>query len=137
VDLGGTKIQAVVVSAGGVIGQSRHPTPNTDAADVVAEIVASIHSALDDAGIVPPTLNAIGIGAPGSVDVRTGHVSNARNVPGFMDDVALGPMVRAAFGGTPVLVDNDVRAAVMGEYRRGAGQPYRNLLGVFVGTGVG
>jgi glucokinase len=137
VDLGGTKIQAVVVSAGGVIGQSRHPTPNTDAADVVAEIVASIHSALDDAGIVAPTLHAIGIGTPGSVDVRTGHVSNARNVPGFMDDVALGPIVRAAFGGTPVLVDNDVRAAVMGEYRRGAGRPYRNLLGVFVGTGVG
>jgi glucokinase len=137
VDLGGTKIQAVVVSAGAVIGQSRHQTPNTDAADVVAEIVASLRSALEDAGMVPSALSAIGIGTPGSVDVTTGHVSNARNVPGFMDDVALGPMVQAAFAGTPVMVDNDVRAAVMGEYRRGAGRPFRNLLGVFVGTGVG
>jgi glucokinase len=137
VDLGGTKIQAVVVSAGAVIGQSRHQTPNTNAADVVAEIVASVRSGLESAGMVPSDLGAIGIGTPGSVDVATGHVSNARNVPGFIDDVALGPMVQGAFGGTPVLVDNDVRAAVMGEYRRGAGRPFRNLLGVFVGTGVG
>jgi len=137
VDLGGTKIQAVVVSAGDIVGQSRRPTPKTGATDVVAEIVASIHSALENAGMGPSELGAIGIGTPGSVDVATGHVSNAQNVPGFMHDVALGPTVRAAFGGTPVVVDNDVRAAVMGEYRQGAGRPFRNFLGVFVGTGVG
>jgi glucokinase len=137
VDLGGTKIQTVVVSAHEVVGQSRHPTPNTNAPDVVAEIVASIHSALDDAALGTSDLVGIAIGSPGAVDVTTGHVSNARNVPGFLDDVALGPDVRAAFGGTPVMVDNDVRAAVMGEFRKGAGRPFRNFLGVFVGTGVG
>jgi glucokinase len=137
VDLGGTKIQTVVVSAGDVVGQARHPTPNTNAADVVAEIVASIHSALGDAGMGRSELRAIAIGSPGSVDVATGHVSKARNVPGFIDDVALGPEVSAAFGGTTVIVDNDVRAAVMGEFRQGAGRPFRNFLGVFVGTGVG
>jgi glucokinase len=137
VDLGGTKIQAVVVCDGDVVGQARHPTPNTNAVDVVAEIVASIHSALDDAAMVPSHLGAIAVGSPGSVDVRTGHVSRSRNVPGFMDDVPLGPIVSASFEGIPVLVDNDVRAAVMGEFRRGAGRPFRNFLGVFVGTGVG
>jgi len=137
VDLGGTKIQAVIVSSGVVVGQSRHQTPNTDADDVVAEIVASIRSALESAGMEPADLRAIGIGTPGSVDVTTGHVSNARNVPGFVHDVALGPTVSAAFRGTRVVVDNDVRAAVMGEFRKGAGRRFRDLLGVFVGTGVG
>ncbi len=137
VDLGGTKIQTVVLSAGDIAGQSRHPTPNTNADDVVSEIVASILSALDDAGMTASDLEAIAIGSPGAVDVATGHVSNARNVPGFMHDVALGPAVTAFFGGTLVLVDNDVRAAVMGEFRRGAGRAFRNFLGVFVGTGVG
>src|ERR1700722_14522323 len=137
VDLGGTKIQTVVVSAGDVVGQSRLLTPNTNAADVVAEIVASISGALDDAGLESSALRAIAIGSPGSVNVATGHVSSARNVPGFLDDVALGPSVSTAFGGTSVLVDNDVRAAVMGEFRQGAGRPFRNFLGVFVGTGVG
>ena len=106
VDLGGTKIQTVVVATGEVIGQSRHPTPNTNAADVVAEIVASIHSALDDAGMTLSELQAIAIGSPGSVDVDSGHVSNARNVPGFFDDVARGPSVSASFNGISVLGDN-------------------------------
>jgi len=137
VDLGGTKIQAVVVADGAVVGQARLATPKTNAHDVMDEIVASIHGALDGAGVSPSDLFAIGIGTPGSVDATTGHVSKAANVPGFVEDVPLGPTVRAAFAGTPVLIDNDVNAATMGEYRRGAGQPYRDVLGVFVGTGVG
>ena len=34
-------------------------------------------------------------------------------------------------------LENDVRVAMLGEHERGAGRPYRNVLGVFVGTGVG
>jgi glucokinase len=40
-------------------------------------------------------------------------------------------------GGVAVHVENDVRVATVGEFRHGAGRPYKNLLGVFVGTGVG
>jgi glucokinase len=137
VDLGGTKIQTVVVSGTEVVGQSRHPTPRTDAKEVIDEIIATIHESLTAASGGPSDLEAIGIGTPGSVDEKTGHVSQSSNVPGFMDDVALGPSVSEAFGGVKTVVDNDVRVAVMGEYHRGAGRPYRNLLGVFVGTGVG
>jgi glucokinase len=46
-------------------------------------------------------------------------------------------MVAEALGGVPVRLDNDVRVAILGEWRRGAGHGYRNLLGVWVGTGVG
>ena len=137
VDLGGTKIQVVAVAARRVVGQSRHPTPRTDAAGVIAEIVSAAHEAASAAGASPSDVRAIGIGTPGTVDPATGHVSGSSNVPGFMTDVALGPSVSQAFGGVPVTVDNDVRAASMGEFRRGAGRPYRDLLGVFVGTGVG
>jgi predicted NBD/HSP70 family sugar kinase len=35
------------------------------------------------------------------------------------------------------MIDNDVRVAILGEWKRGAGRGYRNLLGVWVGTGVG
>ena len=137
VDLGGTKIQVVVVSNGTVLGRSRHATPVTGAGDVMAEIVAGIQSALATAEIDKAELAAVGIGTPGSVDTATGQVSKAPNLPGFIDKVPLASTVSAALGGTPVTVDNDVRAAVMGEFRRGAGRPYKDLLGVFVGTGVG
>ena len=61
----------------------------------------------------------------------------AANVPGFSDRVELGPLVSEALGGTKVTVGNDVSVGVLGEYRRGAGRPYKNLLGAWVGTGVG
>jgi len=137
VDLGGTKIQAVVVADEVVVGQARHPTPTTDAADVMTEIVAVVHEALTAANAAPTDLRAIGVGTPGTIDVASGHVSHSSNVPGFLEDVALGPTVSGAFAGVPVTVDNDVRVATMGEFHRGAGRPFRNLLGVFVGTGVG
>jgi glucokinase len=77
------------------------------------------------------------VGTPGEVDTPTGHVSRAANVVGFEADVPLGPLVSARFRDVPVTIDNDVRVAVVGEHKRGAGRPYRDLLGVFVGTGVG
>src|SRR5205823_14233121 len=49
----------------------------------------------------------------------------------------VGPMSSRPFGSVPVKVDNDVRVAIVGEYHRGGGRPDRNVLGVFVGTGVG
>jgi glucokinase len=39
--------------------------------------------------------------------------------------------------GTPVRVGNDVQVATDAEFALGAGKPYRSLLGVFWGTGVG
>jgi glucokinase len=133
VDLGGTKIQTVILANRKVVGQSRHETPQTTAADVMKEIIATVKEALG----TTTGLAAIGIGTPGTVDSATGHVSQSSNVPGFMADVPLGPTVSKAFGGVPVTVDNDVRVAVVGEYQRGAGRPYKNVLGVFIGTGVG
>ena len=133
VDLGGTKVQAVAVANQRVVGEARRPTPQTDATAVVDEIVATVKEA---ASAAPGKVVRIGIGTPGTI-TGDGHVSKATNVPGFMEDVPLGPSVSKAFGGVPVAVDNDVRAAAMGEFHRGAGRPYRDLLGVFVGTGVG
>jgi len=99
VDLGGTKIQTVVVANRKVVGQARHPTPQTTSGDVIATIVAAVREALAAAGAAVGDLRAIGIGTPGTVDEATGHVSNASNVPGFLDDVPLGPTVGKALAG--------------------------------------
>jgi len=137
VDLGGTKIQTVVMAGGDVVGQARSTTPHTSAEDVTAEMVSTVLSALKASGFVVSDLHAVGIGAPGSVDPLTGHVSKSANVVGFTGEIPLGPWVSEALGGIPVAVDNDVRAAVIGELRHGAGRMFRDFLGVFVGSGVG
>ncbi|GAC1539195.1 MAG: ROK family protein [Acidimicrobiales bacterium] len=137
VDLGGTKIQVAVLDGTEVVGQARRPTPSTNAEEVMDAIVGAVSEAVAASGRDVAELGAVGIGTPGSVDTSTGHVSMSSNVPGFSSDVALGPTVSGALGGVAVVVDNDVRVAVVGEFVRGAGRPYRNLLGVFMGTGVG
>jgi glucokinase len=138
VDLGGTKIQTVALRNGSVAGSARVPTPQTGApGDVIEAIVGTIRSSLANATSDEAELRAIGIGTPGEVDAGAGAVSLAANVPGFTDRVELGPLVSKELGSVRVVVDNDVRVGVLGEHRRGAGRPYRNLLGVWIGTGVG
>ena len=139
VDLGGTKIQTAVLRNKKVVGDARVPTPQTgDPADVIEAIVRTIHASLAAASAAERNLAAVGIGTPGEIDPDAGAVLLAANVPGFTDRVELGPLVAEQLSGAvPVKVDNDVRVGVLGEFTRGAGRPYKNFLGVWVGTGVG
>lgn len=135
VDLGGTKIQTIVVRGDEILGQARLPTPGNGAEPITAAIIETLHVALDAAGADGATLRSVGIGAPGRA--HEGVVSNSPNVVGMREPFPLGPRVSLALGGTPVHVDNDVTVATLGELERGAGRPHESLLGVFVGTGVG
>lgn len=138
VDLGGTKIEAVIVTPDNdVRGQQRVSTPTEGGpADVADEIVAALRNAAEAAGVDPGDLTRIGIGSPGDADQATGEVSGARNLPGWEGTFALGPHVSAALG-PPVTVGNDVDVAVQAEVSLGAARSYRSVLGVWWGTGVG
>ena len=138
VDLGGTKIQTVVVQNEEVVGSARVLTPQTgDPGDVVDAIVETVRTSLAAADRAEPDLRAIGIGTPGEVDSEAGAVLLAANVPGFSERVELGALVSTRLEKAKVTVDNDVNVGVLGEWKRGAGRPFENLLGVWVGTGVG
>jgi glucokinase len=138
IDLGGTKIEAVVVGrASKVLGSSRHPTPvQGGPADVAAGLVTAVTEAAAQAGIETGALQGVGVGSPGAVDPDTGAVSSARNLPGWEGSFPLAEVLSAKLG-TPVRVGNDVQVATDAEFALGAGKPYRSLLGVFWGTGVG
>jgi glucokinase len=138
VDLGGTKIQTVVVDGSGeVAGQSRRPTPTKGGpADVASEIAGAMRDAADQAGVETAALEGIGIGSPGKVDDDAGTVSGAKNLPGWAGSFGLRGALEAACG-APVRLGNDVQVATDAEYALGSGRPYRSLLGVFWGTGVG
>ena len=138
IDLGGTKIQAVVVAEGHrVLGQARRPTPRSGGpADVTAAMAAALGEAGAAAGVETASLIGIGVGSPGEVDPGTGAVAQARNLPGWTGSYPLAAELSAACG-APVAVGNDVQVATDAEFTLGAGRPYRSLLGVFWGTGVG
>jgi glucokinase len=88
------------------------------------------------AGVKTSALAGVGVGSPGDVDEQAGTVANARNLPNWMTKFELGPTLSDKLG-TKVHVGNDVQVATEAEFRLGAGRPYRSLLGVFWGTGVG
>jgi glucokinase len=135
VDLGGTKIQTIVVRDDEIVGQARVPTPGDGAEPITTAVIQTVRVALDAAGADPSALRSVGIGAPGRA--QDGVVSNSPNVVGMREPFPLGPRVSLALDGVPVHVDNDVTVATLGELERGAGRPFDSMLGVFVGTGVG
>jgi glucokinase len=138
IDLGGTKIQAVVVDEHHeVLGESRHPTPTTGGpADVTLAMVGAVREASEAAGVAPGGLDAVGVGSPGAVDEQAGTVTSARNLPDWEGSYPLAEKLEAALA-APIALSNDVNVATMAEFELGAAKPYRSLLGVFWGTGVG
>ena len=138
IDLGGTKIEAVVVDrANKVLGTARHPTPTEGGPEDVARAMAAVMSeACASARVESSALQGVGVGSPGGVDENTGVVTSARNLPGWEKSFPLGETLSTALG-TTVLVGNDVQVATEAEFQLGAGRPYKSLLGVFWGTGVG
>jgi glucokinase len=137
-DLGGTKIQAVVTDgAATVLGRARRETPQQGGPEaVVFELAEALRAALDDAGVEPMGLEGIGVGAPGAIDVDTGTVMQVPNIEGWDLPYPLGPALAAEFDRS-VRIGNDVNVAVQAEHRFGAGRGFDSFLGVFWGTGVG
>jgi glucokinase len=136
IDLGGTKIQAVVVDEEyTVLGSARRPTPTDGGpAQVAAEIAEAIRDAAGAAELEPAALAGIGVGSPGTIE--DGNVSNAGNLPGWEGTFPLAPTLHDAVG-PEVRIGNDVLVATLAEFKLGAGRLYDSLLGVFWGTGVG
>jgi len=138
VDLGGTKIEAIIVDEqNAVLGSMRKPTPTEGGPEDVAEqIVLAVTEAVAAAGLKAGELVGVGVGSPGEIDGVAGTVTGARNLPNWGGTFALGPTLSSRLG-VPVFVGNDVGVATEAEFRLGAGKSYESLLGVFWGTGVG
>jgi glucokinase len=137
IDLGGTKIQTVVVdSKHQVLGEARGETPlEGGPQDVADAMVVTMREAAEAAGVETAAMAGVGVGSPGAVG-EDGSVSEARNLPGWEGTFRLAQTLSGELE-TPVRVGNDVQVATDAEFAIGVGQPYDSLLGVFWGTGVG
>jgi glucokinase len=138
IDLGGTKIQAVVVDQNhDVLGQARRPTPRDGGPEAVAaEMVETLVEAATGAQVVSAELRGVGVGSPGAIDEVAGTVAHAQNLPMWEEAFPLADRLSESLQ-TTVSIGNDVQVAVDAEFALGSGMPYSSLLGVFWGTGVG
>ena len=130
VDLGGTNVRCGLVNNGAVVTRLIEPClSDRPEKEVLEQIKGMIRR------LINPSVTGIGIGVPSVVDVQKGIVYNVANIPSWQE-VHLKDVMEAEFD-IPVHVNNDANCFALGEHRCGAGQPFKNILGVTLGTGVG
>jgi glucokinase len=138
IDLGGTNMQIGIVGPDQrLLGQAKKKTKAEEGFEKVVDRIADgIMEACTAAALTPAQLGGIGIGAPGVIDAGTGVVVEAVNLRWTNAPLAEALSKRMKLR---VTADNDVNVAVVGEHRhpKGAGQNVQNLLGIWVGTGIG
>jgi glucokinase-like ROK family protein len=135
VDLGGTKMYGAVADLGGSILQEQvvqqHATTGENSYQAVVNLIENL---LDYARQTGCTIRGIGVGAPGVTYPESGLVRWAPSLE--WRDFPLKERLSAQFR-LPVIVENDVNLAALGEMWFGAGQNLSNLVLLAVGTGIG
>jgi fructokinase len=131
IDLGGTKIEAILMLADGTIGvRERIATPRFDYAATV-EAVGQLVENMDRAA---GRICAVGAGTPGAVEPATGLMKNC-NSTWLNGRPLLADLVRRV--GDRVRIANDANCFALSESSDGAGAEERIVFGVILGTGVG
>jgi len=133
IDLGGTKIEGLVLAPGGQqLARARADTPPGDYAATIAAIaglVGKLARGSGAGGEVP-----VGVGIPGAVSPKTGLIKNANST--CLIGQALAKDLEAATG-RRVRLANDADCFTVSEATDGAGDSYDVVFGVILGTGCG
>ena len=136
-DVGGTKVLGAIFNEKDEIIyrlKKRSKSGGEGSADVEKVIIGVVEEMMEKSGIERDKLNAIASCAPGVIDQDRGVVLFTPNLP--WRDYDMASSMRKKFG-VPFYVGNDVNLGVLGEYHFGAGRGYKNIVGFFVGTGMG
>jgi glucokinase len=138
IDLGPTHTRLAAANLRGeVVAHQILRTPRTRGPKAILEKLADqLHVLMRGAGVPPGKLLAVGAGAPGAVDCETGRViALAPNLKGW-SDVPMGTILGEALD-APVIVENDVNLAILGEQWRGAARGHDTCAYIWIGTGIG
>jgi glucokinase len=136
-DVGGTKVLGAIFDEKDKIIyrlKKRSKSGGSASADVEKVIIDVVEEMIKESGIDRKKLNAVASCAPGVIDREKGIVLFTPNLP--WRDYDMAASMRKQFG-VPFYVGNDVNLGVLGEYHFGAARGYKNIVGFFVGTGMG
>ncbi len=136
VDLGGTKILAALIDANAKIGAREKVATDSERGKnaVVKSIGGAIEKVIAESKVNKNEIEAVAMGVPGAVDPFSGKIAMAPNL-GFNNY-----NIRTAlskFTDFPVLIENDVNLAALGIQKFELSEKNKNVLVVFVGTGIG
>ena len=136
-DVGGTKVLGAIFNEKKEIvyrlkKKSKEQGDSTQNVEKV--IISVVEEMIEESGIKKKDIHAISSSAPGGIDQNTGVVLFTPNLPWRNYDIR--SSMEKKFG-IPFYIGNDVNLGVLGEYKYGVARGYKNVVGFFVGTGMG
>ena len=133
IDLGGTKIEGVLLNPEGrELARKRIPTERDRGYEHILNRLKFMHDEL--VALVPGQPTTFGIGTPGALSPKSGLLKNSNTV------CMNGKPVKADLEkmlGRPVEIQNDANCFAMAEALMGAGRGKKQVFGVIMGTGCG
>jgi glucokinase-like ROK family protein len=135
VDMGGTKMYGAISDLGGNIldevNISRHGTSGEDSFNYLTTLIDSL---LASPRVEGRRVRGIGVGAPGVTLHKEGIVTWAYTL--HWENFPLKAKLAERYD-YPIVVDNDVNLAALGELWFGAGQNCQDMILIAIGTGIG
>jgi glucokinase len=131
IDFGGTAVKLGVLSAGAPLATSRFPVD--DGVDPLGRAESAARDLIMAAGV---DVTAVGVALPGVVDRRAGTLVRAHDKYTSLAGVDVRAWAEQAFG-APAAIENDARAALVGETVHGVAAGARDAVLMTIGTGIG
>ncbi|MCU1432168.1 MAG: hypothetical protein JWP95_1273 [Actinotalea sp.] len=136
VDLGGTKVRVALADSGGrVLAERAVPTDARGGLHVVEQISGLARTLAGEAGVDAGQIRSTAVGIPGALDPASGTLAFCPNIDG-LTDISLRDELAVRLG-HPVVLENDVTVAAVGERWAGCARGVRDFVLIAVGTGIG
>jgi glucokinase len=136
IDIGGTKILGAIIDEDNkIICEVKKKTKANKGLEVVEErLLSVVEELLEKSQIPKEEISAIGAGAPGVINKYTGEIIYSPNLP--WKNYTIKKAIEDKLN-IPFFVGNDANVGIMGEWKYGAAINKKNVIGIFVGTGIG
>jgi glucokinase len=136
-DLGGTRMKLCLVSDSKIISKTILPSySETGLIPRLAAIVIAVNQLLENSNLKSTDLVGVGISIPGIVDTKKMRVISINKKFADIVNFDFNEWTQKTWG-IPCVLENDARAALIGEWQYGAGKKCDNIVLVTLGTGIG
>lgn len=133
-DIGGTKVLGALFDEhGNILKRAKKKTKAIEGREVVFDQISKVIDILLE-NINKEEIKGIGAGAPGLIDSQSGIINFSPNLP--WDNYNLKGEIEEKYN-LKTFLGNDVNVGILGEWKYGAAKTLSNVLGIFVGTGIG
>jgi len=134
IDIGGTKISAVLVKDDKILKSVKIKTPQKSRREFLNKLEVLIGEVILELAD-KKEISGIGCGVAGALDLKKGIILNAPNIK-ILNGFNIKNWLHKKFS-CKVKIDNDARSFTRAEYLFGAGRGYKNIVGMTLGTGIG